>query len=219
MLLQCVLTGKAQEAYSALSVADSVKYELIKTAVLRSYELVPEAYCQRFRQFMRERQTHSEFSRDLVNHFNRWCAASQVETLVDLQELILLEQFKNTLSDRVVTYLNEQKVTTISDAAKLADEFVLTHKCFTGENRGQGNHTYRENMAGPVSSSKWLSDRTDRFASKVGQGLQAKLDPNRVCNYCFGKGHWWNEYPVLVKKVEVRCICYKTMWRCCYFVC
>ncbi|XP_030271930.1 uncharacterized protein LOC115581177 isoform X1 [Sparus aurata] len=199
LLLQCVLTGKAQEAYSALSVTDSVKYELVKTAVLRAYELVPEAYRQRFRQFRRGRQTHSEFSRDLVNHFNRWCAASQVETLVDLQELILLEQFKNTLSDRVVTYLNEQKVTTISDAAKLADEFVLTHKCFTGENRGQGNHTYRENMAS-AHTSKWLSDRTDRFVSKVGQGLQAKLDPNRVCNYCFGKGHWRNECPVLKKK-------------------
>lgn len=62
----------------------------------------------------------------------------------DLQELILLEQFKNNLSDRVVTYINEQKATTISDAAKLADEFVLTHKCFTGENCGQGNHNYRD---------------------------------------------------------------------------
>lgn len=59
LLLQCFLTGKAQEAYSALSVADSVKYVLVKTAVLRAYELVPEAYCQRFRQFRRGRQALS----------------------------------------------------------------------------------------------------------------------------------------------------------------
>ena len=111
-----------------MSVADSVKYGLVRAAVLRAYELVPEAYRQQFRQFRRGRLTHTEFSHDLVNHFNHWCAAQ------DLQELILLEQFKKTLSDRVVTYINEQKVMTISDAVKLADEFVLTHKCFIGEN-------------------------------------------------------------------------------------
>ncbi len=42
MLLQCVLTGKAQGAYSALCVADSKVYETVKNAVLKVYELVPE---------------------------------------------------------------------------------------------------------------------------------------------------------------------------------
>lgn len=46
--LQCVLTGKAQEAYSALTVGESKIYVTVKAAVLRSYELAPEAYRQRF---------------------------------------------------------------------------------------------------------------------------------------------------------------------------
>ena len=41
-MLQCVLTGKAQEAYSALGVS----YDKVKMAVLQIYELVPEAYCE-----------------------------------------------------------------------------------------------------------------------------------------------------------------------------
>lgn len=49
LLLQCVLTGKAQEAYSALSTADSENFQKVKTAVLKAYELVPEAYRQKFR--------------------------------------------------------------------------------------------------------------------------------------------------------------------------
>ncbi|CAN9508185.1 unnamed protein product [Ophioblennius macclurei] len=110
LLLQCVLTGKAQEAFSALSATDSGSYQLVKAAVLKAFELVPEAYRQRFRTLRKGRQSHTEFARDLATHFNRWCVASEVETLQDLQELILLEQFKNTLPDRVVTYLNEQKV-------------------------------------------------------------------------------------------------------------
>lgn len=44
LLLQCSLTGKAQEVCSALPIESSLDYDTIKAAVLRVYELVPEAY-------------------------------------------------------------------------------------------------------------------------------------------------------------------------------
>jgi len=43
MLLQSVLKGKAQDAYSALPLADSFDYEKVQTSILKAYELVPEA--------------------------------------------------------------------------------------------------------------------------------------------------------------------------------
>ena len=49
LVLQSKLTGKAQEALGTLSIDDSLKYDNIKAAVLRVYELVPEAYRQKFR--------------------------------------------------------------------------------------------------------------------------------------------------------------------------
>ncbi len=49
LLLQCVFTGKAQEVYSALSLEQSGEYDVVKSAVLHAYELVPEAYRQKFR--------------------------------------------------------------------------------------------------------------------------------------------------------------------------
>lgn len=42
--------------------------------------------------------------------------------------LLILEEFKNYVPDRTVVYLNEQKVSSLSEAAVLADEFVLMHK-------------------------------------------------------------------------------------------
>ena len=72
MLLQCVLTGKAREAIAALSVADSNVFAKVKSAVLKVYELVPEAYRQRFRYRKKlDSQTYSEFVRDLTSAFNR----------------------------------------------------------------------------------------------------------------------------------------------------
>ena len=48
-LLQSQLKGKARDAYSALSVEEAGNYDTLKAAILRSYELVPEAYRQQFR--------------------------------------------------------------------------------------------------------------------------------------------------------------------------
>ena len=39
-----------------------------------------------------------------------------------------MEEFEKCLLDRIVVYLNEQKVNSLSPAAVLADEYVLAHK-------------------------------------------------------------------------------------------
>lgn len=45
-LVRREFTGKTQEAYIALSAVDATEYDLVKKAVLRAFELVPEAYRQ-----------------------------------------------------------------------------------------------------------------------------------------------------------------------------
>ena len=49
LMLQSRQTGKAQRAFSALSVEEARDYKFVKASVLRAYELVPEEYRQRFR--------------------------------------------------------------------------------------------------------------------------------------------------------------------------
>ena len=69
-MLKCTLTGRAQEAYSALSVPDGQDYECAKSAVLKAFELVLEAYRQRFCSWKRmEKQMCLEFAPDLTGHF------------------------------------------------------------------------------------------------------------------------------------------------------
>ena len=49
MLLQNVITGKAREIYIQLSVQQASDYDSVKQLILKGYELVPQAYRQRFR--------------------------------------------------------------------------------------------------------------------------------------------------------------------------
>ena len=55
--------GKAQEAYTALPISECVDYNCVENAILKAYELVPEAYRQTFRNYHKpESQTHVEFA-------------------------------------------------------------------------------------------------------------------------------------------------------------
>ncbi len=70
LLLQCKLLGEAQEVCSALTLEQSLDYDAIKAAVLRAYELVPEAYCQKFRRRVSNSQTFVEFAREKTTTTN-----------------------------------------------------------------------------------------------------------------------------------------------------
>ena len=79
LLLQSVLVGKAQEIYGSLSVEQSSNYEHVKEAILKAYELVPEAYRQKFRNNLKyDSKTHVSFAREKENLFNRWCHSKEV---------------------------------------------------------------------------------------------------------------------------------------------
>ncbi|CAI5687993.1 unnamed protein product [Oreochromis niloticus] len=86
VLLQCKLMGKAQEVVSSLSIENSMKYDVLKESILRAYELVPEAYRQKFRNHKKSNgQTYVEFAREKAVLFDKWCTASEVKR--DFEEL------------------------------------------------------------------------------------------------------------------------------------
>lgn len=77
---------------------ESRVYLTVKAAVLKIYELVPEAYHQKFRSLEKSgKQTHVGFARHLVTFFGRWCAASEVNTFDAPCAMIVLEKFKNSV--------------------------------------------------------------------------------------------------------------------------
>ena len=79
LLLRSVLVGKAQEIYGLLSVEQSSDYEYVKEAILKACKLVPEAYRQKFRNYLKyDSKTYVEFVREKENLFNIWCHSKEV---------------------------------------------------------------------------------------------------------------------------------------------
>ena len=130
LLLQSVLIGKAREIYIQLAVEQSHHYETVKELILKGYELVPEAYRQKFRNCKKDsNQTHVEFARNKEQLFDRWCCSKKIDQNYDkLRQLVLVEIFKRCIQSDVKTFLDEKQVETLEEAARLADDYYLTHK-------------------------------------------------------------------------------------------
>ena len=109
LLLQSVLVGKAQEIYGSLSVEQSSNYEHVKEAILKAYELVPEAYRQKFRNYLKyDSKTHVEFAREKENLFNRWCHSKEIgQDFKKLKQMVLLEEFKDKVRPDIRSHLEE----------------------------------------------------------------------------------------------------------------
>uniref|UniRef100_UPI00358F02C7 uncharacterized protein n=1 Tax=Myxine glutinosa TaxID=7769 RepID=UPI00358F02C7 len=117
ILVQSVLVGKAQEIYSALPMDQCADYEVLKKHILKAYELVPEAYRQKFRNARkRESETHVEFARVKENMLDRWCESKGVgKDFETLRDLILVEEFQQCVHEDIKVYLQEKKVPKLWD--------------------------------------------------------------------------------------------------------
>ncbi|KAL2103158.1 hypothetical protein ACEWY4_000026 [Coilia grayii] len=198
LMLQCTLSGRAAQAYSALGLPESRTYSCVKKAVLRAYELVPEAYRQKFRGMRKPpNQSYVEFADELSLQFKRWCSSTKVESIEDLSNLVLVEQFKTCLPEDVAVYISEHQVATVSEAAVLADDYALVHKSKFAY--AQAAHIGRSYRGRQAPQSKHLSDVSPSSYSRS-HNSQSKLDPNRRCNYCLGVGHWKFECEELKRK-------------------
>ena len=199
LLLQSVLVGKAQEIYSALSVEQSSDYEIVKARILQAYELVPEAYRQKFRNISKQiGQTHVEFAREKENLFDRWCMSKHVDNEFDnLKQLVLLEEFKRCVITDIRTHLDEQNVKDLENAAVMADDYALTHKPvfqqkhqFIRPKYPLGKDQVKSGGSGP--------DKKVLDPEKRGKGEKPAFKVP-TCYYCNRKGHLMSNCFVLEK--------------------
>ncbi|KAK0132480.1 hypothetical protein N1851_032658 [Merluccius polli] len=128
LLVQSVMTGKAQRAVAALDCRLGLEYDPLKKAVLEAYGSVPEAYRLRFRELRRlPGETHLDFWRNQEIAMDRWLNSWEAFDYSEIRALVLLEQFKASVSREVEIYLNERAVKSPREAAELADNYEVIH--------------------------------------------------------------------------------------------
>ena len=166
MLLQSVLMGKARDIYSELFVEMSADYDTVKELILKGYEFVPEAYRQKFRNLDNDmNKTYVHFAQAKDQFSDRWCLSEKIHPEYKrLRELILLEEFKKCITTDICTFINQQKPKDLTAAARLADEFSLTHKFSAHRSQSQSithcnNNSNPENKQPPRNYRNYPENR------------------------------------------------------------
>ena len=226
LLLQSVVIGKAREIYTQLSLEQSSDYDKVKELILKGYELVPEAYRQKFRDCRKEHdQTHVEFARTKEQLFDRWCSSKKVGSdHAKLRQLMLVEEFKRCINSDVKSFLDEKEVETLDLAARLADDYSLTHKAsfvhkpfsrkpynpqskFTPQLRQYSPQSKpyspqsgpKSNPSNPTDNSSHSLTPKSKFSGD-NKGQNPLSQP--ICNYCKQSGHIISECVALKRKRE-----------------
>ena len=203
LLLQSVLIGKAREIYTQLDVEQSHHYETVKELILKGYELVPEAYRQKFRNCKKDsNQTHVEFARSKEQLFDRWCCSKKIDQNYDkLRQLMLVEEFKHCIQSDVKTFLDEKQVETLEEAARLADDYYLTHKVsFIAKPKPTSSHPQNKFMSGNSSGMPSQSNTPKPNSTSETKSQYPLSQP--TCNYCKKPGHLVSECLKLKRKLE-----------------
>lgn len=119
----------------------------------------------------------------------------------------MLEDFKNCVSENLVVHLNEQKVVCLSNAAVLADEFVLTHRAVFPAPR-QSSFAPRSVDPPNVMPRVMRPVRAENFSKSVRKSKSGNND-KRECFYCLSPEHLiadcqlWKQKNVKTKSVAL----------------
>jgi len=205
--LQAHLTGKALKVFTELSVEECMDDPTLKAALLKAYSVVPDTYRKRFCDLSKiYTETYSQFAFCRSTQFARWLESEGVYSDVELlRDLMQPEQFQTNLGSELRVWLIDQKRKNLSEAARLADQYVavrmadrpiykghefsskghaIKHKSFGDSGRSNPSGGFQKSTpfvqnAKPRteqnSSATSSGDKFDRFAVEKALGLMFLL--------------------------------------------
>ncbi|KAJ8050336.1 hypothetical protein HOLleu_03495 [Holothuria leucospilota] len=188
--LGALLQGKALFEYSALSTEDSLKYDVVKAAVLKAYGLTDDGFRKKFRTVRpTKEETGTRFSTRLKNLLQRWLELSRVKDYDGLFDLILREQFLNCCSQEHATFLRERKPADIKEMAKYTDQYLEAH-----EGWYQGGTKAKTNQQKSTRSQEKSEAKPSPAPSMKTSGSSQMVDTSQrrrgSCFICGKRGHF-----------------------------
>ena len=146
------LTGKAQQAYAALSADDAGDYPALKAAILQRYDINEETYRQRFRAAkMGSGESPPALATRLTDLAGKWL--KECGTVQEVVDAVVKEQLLRALPDEVRVWVSERKPTTSTAAGRLAEDYLQARRQSMSVNREASRKTERPSE-GPVKCHK-----------------------------------------------------------------
>ncbi|XP_060070207.1 uncharacterized protein LOC132550192 [Ylistrum balloti] len=175
--LSALLKGRALDVFCRLPVERALDYDMLKTALLKRFELTEEGFRKKFRSARPEAgETFSQFAIRLDSYFQRWIEmAETTRDFASLKDLMIRDQFLHCCGKELSLFLKERVPRSLNEMSKLADQFAEARNTTSG-----------------LMTGKTGSNRGDRLHASS-QNNTAKSDKagnsNKTCYACGKQGH------------------------------
>ena len=142
-----LLMGDALDAFTSVPTAESSKYEVMKAAILCHFEVNAETYRQRFRKDAKKPgESFKGFLGRPTDKLMLWSNASGLS----LKEMVLLEQFLESLPLEMRVRVMERKSSTAGAAAEIVDDLDAARR-YEGDGRPAAAATSRSRQTRSAS--------------------------------------------------------------------
>ncbi|XP_056416127.1 uncharacterized protein LOC130357457, partial [Hyla sarda] len=182
------LRGKALDVFALLPSESDQDYEAIKSALLISFNLTPEAYRKRFRTLQQSAtESCTEHAGQLRTAFRQWTGGLQVTTYEALEDLMVLDQFLQTRSFEAREWILDRKPKTAMEAVELGDDFANNRVPAAKRGSAQAGASTWRGATQPQSTTR----PARKFLPSSPKATGATLGPGdtRRCYRCNNIGH------------------------------
>ena len=130
--LSALLRGKALDVYSRLNEAEASSYDVVKTALLKRYNLTEEGFQERFR------KCRPEQGERIVGYLDKWLelAGKDKTNACDVLDLFIQEQLMTTCGKDLKIFVKERKPKSVDELVETAEKYVEAHGVNGAYSRG-----------------------------------------------------------------------------------
>ncbi|XP_048777367.2 uncharacterized protein LOC125681360 [Ostrea edulis] len=179
--LSALLKGKVLDVYALMPKEDTLDYNVLKTALLRRFELTDDGFKKKFRSCRPDTyETFSQFAARLSSYFDRWIEMAKApKTYHGLYNLMLRDQFIHVCSQDLKLFLKERIPKSLNNVAELADQYKDARDISVVQATGKSKCILKKPEANSKSDKTESKDKKVRFVPKN----------ERKCYKCQKVGH------------------------------
>ena len=189
--LSVLLSGRALEVYARMSDENAENYRSLKSALLQRYDLTAEGYRKKLRGSRPQSdESPAQYITRLKEYLCKWIELSGASDSTNLiVELLVKEQFLNSCSGDLATYLRLQPTTDLGELSKNAENFLSANgKRSLSQNSGSHSFGKQSGTACRNEPDQFRKRRTEEKQQNFGVGDTARSS-GVTCYSCGKTGH------------------------------
>lgn len=174
--LSILLTGKALEAYDALTAEEQLDYGAVKEALLRRYSFTEEEFRRRFFSSIPEQgETPSQFGVRIMRLLARWLEYAKIPSTYDaLRDLLVQEQVLRKCHQDLAGHLREQRYESYKNLTRAAEKYIDAHG---------------GNITSPKIKSSKPNGKSQPKTPQDSRRVENDGKSSKSCKYCKRVGH------------------------------